>query len=123
MAKSEKYTLGVDLGGTSIKTGIVSAKGKIIKKISVESRSGDGPDAVVEQIKKGIDELLRKSKKKIYGIGIGAPGVVTVKKGTVENPPNFPGWEKVNLGRLIEKEFGKKITTRNYNTIVKLAKL
>ncbi len=113
MAKSEKYTLGVDLGGTSIKAGIVSEKGKIIEKISIESRSADGPDAVVEQIKKGINELLRKSKRKIYGIGIGAPGVVTVKKGTVENPPNFPGWEKVNLGKIIQKEFGIKVFVEN----------
>ena len=113
MSKSEKYTLGVDLGGTSIKLGIVSEKGKILKKISVESKSAEGPDSVVDQIKKGIDEILSKSKKKLTGIGIGAPGVVTVKKGTVENPPNFPGWEKVNLGKLIEKEFHKKVYVEN----------
>ncbi len=36
-----------------------------------------------------------------------------MKKGTVENPPNFPGWEKVNLGKLIEKEFNKKVYVEN----------
>ena len=113
MAKSEKYTLGVDLGGTSIKIGVVSEKGKISKKLSVDSKAADGPDAVVEQIKKGIDQLLGRTKKKIYGIGIGAPGVVSVKKGTVQNPPNFPGWEKVNLGRIIQKEFDKKVFVEN----------
>jgi glucokinase len=113
MAKSEKYTLGVDLGGTSIKMGIVSEKGKISKKISIESRAADGPDAVVGQIKKGIKQLMDKSRKKIYGIGIGAPGVVSVKKGTVENPPNFPDWDKVNLGKLIGKEFDKKVFVEN----------
>jgi glucokinase len=113
MAKSEKYTLGVDLGGTSIKIGIVSEKGKISKKLSVESKAADGPDAVVEQIKKGIDQLLGKTKKKIYGIGIGAPGVVSIKKGTVQNPPNFPDWDKVNLGRIIQKEFDKKVFVEN----------
>ena len=113
MSKSERYTLGVDLGGTSIKIGIVSEKGKILKKLSVDSKAVDGPDSVVDQIKKGIDEIIRKSKKKITGIGIGAPGVVTIKKGTVENPPNFPGWGKVNLGKLIEKEFDKKVYVEN----------
>ncbi len=113
MAKSEKYTLGVDLGGTSVKIGIVSERGKITKKLSIESKAENGPDAVVGQIKKGINEILRKSKKKIYGIGIGAPGVVSIKKGTVENPPNFRGWEKINLGKLIEKEFDKKVYVEN----------
>ncbi len=113
MAKSEKYTIGVDLGGTSVKIGIVSEKGKISKKISVETKADEGPDTVVGQIKKGINEILNKSQKKISGIGIGAPGVVSIKKGTVENPPNFPGWKKVNLGKLIEKEFGKKVYVEN----------
>ena len=113
MAKSEKYTVGVDLGGTSVKMGIVSEKGKIFKKISVETKAAGGPDAVVGQIKKGLKEILSKSPGKISGIGIGAPGIVSIKKGTVENPPNFPDWEKVNLGKLIEKEFGYNVYVEN----------
>lgn len=113
MAKSDRYTIGVDLGGTSIKVGVVSEKGKISKKLSVETKAEGGPDAVVKQIKKGIHDILNQTQKKIYGIGIGAPGIVSVKKGTVENPPNFPDWKKVNLGKLIEKEFKKKVYVEN----------
>ncbi len=105
MAKAEKYAVGVDLGGTNIKIGVVSQKGKLIEKISLSSKAEGGPDKVVKQIKLGVKEILAKNKKKIRGIGIGAPGVVSVKKGTVENPPNFPGWTKVNLGHIISKEF------------------
>ncbi len=105
MPKQEKYAVGVDLGGTNIKIGIVSQKGKLIEKISLSSKAEGGPDKVVKQIKIGIEEILSKNKKKIRGIGIGSPGVVSVKKGTVENPPNFPGWTKINLGSIISKEF------------------
>lgn len=105
MAKSEKYAVGVDLGGTNIKIGIVSQKGKVVEKISLNSKAEGGPVKVVKQIKAGIKEILAGNKKKIRGIGIGAPGVVSTKKGTVENPPNFPGWTKVNLGNIIQKEF------------------
>ena len=106
MPKTEKYAVGVDLGGTNIKIGIVTQKGKIIKKISISSKAEGGPEKVVKQIKLGIKEVLSGNKNKIRGIGIGAPGVVSVKKGTVENPPNFPGWTKVNLGHIIKKELG-----------------
>lgn len=106
MAKSEKYAIGVDLGGTNIKIGIVSEKGKIIEKVSLSSKADLGPEKVIKQIKIGIKEILSKNKNKIRGIGIGSPGVVSVKKGTVENPPNFPGWTKINLGNIISKEFG-----------------
>lgn len=105
MPKQEKYAVGVDLGGTNIKIGIVSQKGKLLDKISLSSKAEGGPDKVVKQIKIGIEEILSKNKKKIRGIGIGSPGVVSVKKGTVENPPNFPGWTKINLGSTISKEF------------------
>lgn len=105
MAKSEKYAVGIDLGGTNIKFGIVSQKGKLIEKLSLNSKAEAGPEKVVKQIKLGIKEILFKNKVKVRGIGIGAPGVVSTKKGTVENPPNFPGWVKVNLGQIISKEF------------------
>lgn len=100
-----KYAVGVDLGGTFIKLGIVDEKGKIVKKISIDTLAQEGPERVVKQIKKGIKELLKENKKNIEGIGIGAPGLVILKKGTVENPPNIPGWGVVPLGNIIQKEF------------------
>jgi glucokinase len=105
MPKTLKYAVGVDLGGTNIKIGIVSQKGKLVEKTSLNSKADEGPDKVVKQIKTGIKEILANNRKKIRGIGIGAPGVVSTKKGTVENPPNFPGWTKVNLGKIVTKEF------------------
>lgn len=105
MAKVEKYAIGVDLGGTSIKLGLVSERGECFNKLSLPSKADGGPEKVVKQIKVGIKQVLSKNKKKILGIGVGAPGVVKIKKGTVENPPNFPGWTKVNLGSIISKEF------------------
>jgi glucokinase len=113
MSKSGKFAIGVDLGGTNIKLGIVSAEGKIVKRTSVETLAKSGPENVISQIKKGIKELLHKNQLEIKGIGIGSPGIVTVKKGIVENPPNFPGWGKINLGKIIEKEFRLKVHVEN----------
>lgn len=110
--KTDKYAIGVDLGGTSIKFGLVNNAGKIKKKFSLNTHAEEGPEAVINQIKKGIDELL-KSKQKIVGIGIGTPGSVIQKKGTVENPPNFKGWESIPLGSIIKNEFNKKVFVEN----------
>ena len=113
MSKQEKYAIGVDLGGTNVKVGIVSQNGKIIKKVSVETKAQGGPEKVIQQIKKGIDEVLNKNELRIHGIGIGSPGTVSTKKGTVEDPPNLPGWEKVNLGKIIQKEFKIDVKVEN----------
>ncbi len=109
----KKYAIGVDLGGTSIKIGMVDEKGKIVEKVSVDSLANDGPNAVVSQIKKGIKQLLKKDDYKLLGIGIGSPGTIRIKKGTVEDPPNFPGWGKIHLGNLIKKEFKVEVFVEN----------
>ncbi len=108
-----QYAIGIDLGGTNVKCGIVTEKGKIVKKVSVKTKADKGPDVVISQIKKGVAELLKGEKRKIQGIGLGAPGIVKHKKGIVENPPNLPGWGKVELGRILEKEFGLSIFLEN----------
>ncbi len=113
MADKIKYALGIDLGGTSIKFGIVSRLGKILYKASLPSGAELGPAAVISQIKKGVKQIFKLKKVKIEGIGIGAPGVINITKGTVEYPPNFPGWGKIKLGNIIQNEFKLKTLVEN----------
>lgn len=113
MPKKEKYAVGVDLGGTNVKVGIVSQDGKIKTKTSLDTKAEGGPETVISQIKKGIGKVLSGNKLKISGIGIGSPGIISAKKGIVEDPPNLPGWQKVALGKIIEKEFKIKTFIEN----------
>jgi glucokinase len=113
LKEKTKYAVGVDLGGTNIKIGLVTQGGKIINKLSIKTESDRGPQKVVENIKAGIHALLNKTKVHVHGIGIGCPGTVDHEKGTVENPPNLPGWRKVNLGKAISMEFEKDVFLEN----------
>ncbi len=113
MKTKTKYAVGVDLGGTNIKLGLVSENGKIIRKHSVATDASKGPQKVIENIKKGIHDILLASGVEIEGIGIGCPGTVNPLKGTVENPPNLPGWGKVNIGRAVSVEFEKVVYIEN----------
>jgi len=109
----KKYAIGVDLGGTSIKIGLVDEQGKIKFKTTLDSNSSLGPKHVIKQIKHGIKSVLKETNYEIIGIGIGAPGTIKLKKGTVEDPPNFTGWGRVHLGKQIEKEFNIKVYVEN----------
>lgn len=108
-----KFAVGVDLGGTSIKIGLVDEKGKIHDKTAIDSLAHEGPKTVINQIIKGIKQLRKKDDHKILGIGIGSPGTIRTKKGTVEDPPNFPGWGKIHLGNVIKKEFKTDVFVEN----------
>jgi glucokinase len=113
MSKTTKYAIGVDLGGTNIKIGIVTDKGKLIKKTSVKTEAECGPKKVISNIQKGIEEILIQNKCKIQGIGIGCPGVVSIKKGIVESAPNLPGWKNIKLGPIIKNKFDYKVHLEN----------
>ncbi|MCX7611800.1 MAG: ROK family protein [Ignavibacterium sp.] len=113
MKKNQKFALGIDLGGTNIKLGIVSELGKIVSKVEVKTEAHLGPKAVIKNIEKGIDEILKNKKIKLIGIGIGAPGIVTTKKGIVKSPPNLPGWDEIPLGSIIKKKYGIKVNVEN----------
>ena len=113
MAKTEKYAVGVDLGGTNTKIGIVSDKGKLVKSISIKTEADCGPKTVIANIIKGVETIISKNKLKIQGIGIGCPGVVSIKKGIVENAPNLPGWKNVKLGPIIKEKFSYRVHLEN----------
>lgn len=108
-----KYAVGVDLGGTTIKIGIVSQSGKIIKKLAVDTEAREGSRKVICNIKAGIAAILSGINVPVVGIGIGCPGVVDPEIGTVENPPNFFGWKRVNVGRPLSMEFEKIVFVEN----------
>jgi glucokinase len=94
--------VGIDLGGTSIKAGLVSSTEGILSLHVRETRADEGPNAVLDDISCLIAECLSGLPEETnVPIGIGAPGTVHFKKQTVTNPPNFPGWGVVNIADAI----------------------
>ena len=100
------YAIGIDLGATNIKAGVVDKKGKLLDQYSIDSKANKGPIVVIQQMNFAIQELLGKHKQsECYGIGIGSPGVVSVEEQIVRHPPNFTDWNEVMLGKAIRKVF------------------
>ncbi len=75
-----EYSIGVDIGGTSIKLGIVSEEGKLLSKWEIDTRKGENGlifiRDIAEEIKKALDKDLALSIEDISGVGIGIPGPV-----------------------------------------------
>ena len=116
------YAIGVDLGGTTIKTGIVSSDGKIIAQSKFPTLGEQGPKAVIGQIRKSIDEVLAHTKgKTLRGIGIGSPGIVDEEGGIVKDPPNFADWHNVALGNAVTKIFGFGAKVENDANVAAIA--
>ncbi|MFI5211744.1 MAG: ROK family protein [Ignavibacteria bacterium] len=119
--KKVTYAIGIDLGGTFIKSAIVDSGGKLIKQFKTESGSDISPKKVIEQIEKSIQKLKKGFGKELLGIGIGAPGIVT--DGIVKYPPNFRNWKVVKLKDHFEKKFKMETVADNDANCAGLAEL
>ena len=93
--------IGVDLGGTSIKTALVSSNGKIIKKCEIPTEAEKGTKTIISNI---IYSIKKVKSGKIIGIGIGSPGPLDYKRGIITNPVNLP-FKNVPLKKIIQNKF------------------
>ena len=120
-----KYFIGIDLGGTNIKFGIVSQKGKVLQKGMFSAQANLGRDAILNNINKAIEKSLAfaKTKKiKLKGIGVGSPGTVNLNSGKIEGScPNLPQMLNVNLKGWLSKSFKFPIYVDNDANLMALA--
>lgn len=119
---AQQLAIGVDLGGTTVKTGLINTEGKILAISKVPTRAEENPDAVIEQIKKSISEVLSHTNgSPVAGIGIGAPGLIQNPGGIVKSPPNLKGWDVVPLAEIISKEFHLPVEVDNDANVAAVA--
>lgn len=84
--------IGVDIGGMSIKAGIVDLNGSIVYKEVVKTDTKNGSEPFLKDVKQLLKNCLAKSDElnyRIKGIGFGVPGVVNNRLGTIDYAANL----------------------------------
>ncbi|MBI5150694.1 MAG: ROK family protein [Candidatus Omnitrophica bacterium] len=101
-------TIGIDVGGTNIKLGLVAPSGRIIARTNLITKSyARHPRHLINALVSAVRDLIRdngKTAKDIAGIGIGLPGLIDVPQGIVIFMPNIPGWKNIPLRRIMERQ-------------------
>ena len=98
---SHKPIIGVDLGGTNVRAGLISDN-KIVK---IESRSVTSTGSEDDVLKEVIATIEKIYEKDVAGIGVGVPSVVDTAKGIVYDVQNIPSWKEVHLKKKLEDHF------------------
>jgi glucokinase len=97
---SEPVVVGVDLGGTNVRAGLV-ADGRLAEVRSAPVRSQGSMEDVLEDMFGVLDALM---KPEVVGIGAGVPSVIDLATGMVYDVQNIPSWKAVPLkARLAER--------------------
>lgn len=111
----EKWLVGVDLGGTTIKVAFINQYGGIIHKWEITTNKKGKGHYIPTDIAKSIDQTLDdlgQNKQKLIGIGIAAPGPVNLEKGSIDVAVNL-GWENFHLKDLLEMETSLPVIVEN----------
>ena len=94
--------IGIDLGGTNIRGGVVDNFGKIINRRQEPTFVKEGADRVIDRLINFIESLVGQDiTLKLKGIGIGCPGIIDIKQGIIHESPNLPGFKDIPLKRII----------------------
>jgi len=115
---SDKLYLGVDIGGTAAKLGLVDEEGRIISSVNeYPVKFDDYETPIIETVVKSVRHFMDENNKnfaEIAGIGVSATGGINTKLGIVEGSAgHIKNWEGTNIRSRLESEFGVKTAVLN----------
>lgn len=107
--------IGIDLGGTNIKGGIVARDGSILHRAQIATNAAEGVDVVVDRLADLARTLGERAeaKQEALGIGVGSPGMIRQSDGVVLFSPNLNGWHDVPLVAMLKERLGRTIVLNN----------
>jgi len=113
--------IGIDLGGTNLKAGVLNDDGKLIYQISQSTHAAKGLDYVLNNMKRVIYNFLDKFPA-VKSIGVGIPGIVE-SDGTVKISPNLPEWVDIPLGKFLQNVFSIPSVVDNDANVAAIAEM
>jgi glucokinase len=113
---SSRSVIGVDLGGTNLRTALLSADGEVLERSRETTRASEGWRNVVDRLVREIEGQRRNAAGRglqVAGVGVGAPGVIHADTGVVVKSPNFPDWNNLPLRKLLEDALSLPVVIEN----------
>jgi glucokinase len=108
--------IGIDVGGTNIKIGLFDFKLKLISKTSITTNAEMGPDIVIDNMAKTVEELISRaglSLKDIVAVGIGTPGPAKYSEGIIIRSTNMPKFKNVPICKMLNEKLGAPVVFDN----------
>ncbi|WP_304344278.1 ROK family protein [Chryseobacterium koreense] len=111
---SKQVALGVDIGGTNTKFGLVNHRGEILAKGSIKTDEYEKVEDFIDALYEKVSPLIKQyfSEKQFDGIGVGAPNA-NYFRGTIEQAPNLRWKGIIPFAEMMTKKFGVPCTMTN----------
>ncbi|MGH9394054.1 MAG: ROK family protein, partial [Terriglobales bacterium] len=111
MADAAAHYLGIDIGGTKVAAGLVSASGRIVQRERRPMLATGSAEAALEAVVEAA--LAVSGDRTITAAGVSCPGPLDPRRGVVLNPPNLPCWRNFALAAKLGRRLGLPVKLDN----------
>ncbi len=111
-----KYIIGIDLGGTKMLTGLLDKNFRILSTQKTKMQVEKGEKYFFNAIVESVFQVLEDGKvdlEQVRTIGVGCPGIIDSKEGTVISSPNIGFLKNYSLRQKLRKYFGVPVFLEN----------
>lgn len=108
--------VGIDVGGTNIKAGVVDDHGRSFSRSAVPTEADRGPEVGLENIARVVETAIEQSglkKSDIRGVGLATPGTMDIPAGMLLDPPNLPKWHDYPIRDRVAERLGMPTILQN----------
>lgn len=111
-----RYFIGVDVGGTNIKAGVVDEEFRPRSAVSLPTEAARGQEHGLAQMALAVRRGAAAASvelDRVAAIGVATPGTMDIPAGLILDPPNLKPWRNVPVRRSIEQAFGLPTAFQN----------
>jgi glucokinase len=115
-AKVEPLFVGLDVGGTSMKAGVVDDTGRPLSGIALPTEAHRGQEFGLNRMCETIRAAVQQAGlplEQISAIGVATPGLMDIPGGVILDPMNLKPWRNVPVRRHVEETFGLPTAFQN----------
>ncbi|KIC61892.1 ROK family protein [Chryseobacterium taiwanense] len=111
---SKHVALGIDIGGTNTKFGVVNHRGEVLEKGNIRTDAYPTVEEYIDALYEAVHPMINGhgKEKNFDGIGVGAPNA-NYYTGTIEQAPNLPWKGVIPFAELMKAKFGLPCTITN----------
>jgi glucokinase len=110
------YFVGLDVGGTSIKGGVVDDRGEPLSAVSLPTEASQGQEHGLAQMAETVRQAIKKAGlgvEQMSAIGVATPGTMDIPAGMILDPPNLKPWRNVPVRQYIQDTFNLPTAFQN----------
>jgi glucokinase len=109
MADEAKTALGIDIGGTRVRTGVVAATGRVLAQLESALPPEGDPELLGQLLADQARRVAAQAGSHPDAVGMALPGFWDRETGLMQHAVNLPKLEGVNIRRLFEQSLGRPV--------------